>query len=184
MILRCIKCGSDVDRPPSQMRRRVFCDRSCMAAYLRTQTGQASPRFSHGGNGTRLYRIWKGMRSRCSALQSVSFPRYAGRGIECCVSWNDFTVFREWALAVGYTDQLEIDRIDNDGDYSAINCRWVTRRVNSFNRSTTRRTASYDRLVQCLISLGQTYQKIAERTGTSKATVYRSAKSAKQEVLA
>lgn len=49
----------------------------------------------HGGYGTRLYRIWDSMKSRCRNPNSISYPDYGGKGITICDEWNDFAVFRE-----------------------------------------------------------------------------------------
>lgn len=86
---------------------------------------------THGQTGTRLYQTWNGMRSRCRYKQ---FKDYAGRGISVCKEWDDeFEAFYRWALANGYADHLEIDRIDNDGNYEPGNCRWVTRKQQTRN---------------------------------------------------
>ena len=62
---------------------------------------------------------------------------YQDRGITICDEWLVFENFRDWALSHGYSDDLEIDRRDNDKGYCPENCRWVSRRGNVNNRRNT-----------------------------------------------
>lgn len=84
----------------------------------------------------RLHRIWSGMKSRCNNPKFHKYKRYGARGITVCPEWDEYAPFKKWALANGYSDDLVIDRIDNDGNYEPSNCRWVTNKQNCNNRGT------------------------------------------------
>jgi len=94
--------------------------------------------FKHGMGKTRLFGIWSGMRQRCNNINNPRYSDWGGRGIKICIEWNEFTNFMEWALKNGYSDELQIDRIDNDGNYDQSNCRFVTSSINNQNTSHTK----------------------------------------------
>lgn len=89
----------------------------------------------HGQSHTRLWNIWEGMIRRCCEPASINYPLYGGRGIQVCDEWKtDFIPFYKWALAHGYQDNLSIDRIDVNGNYTPENCRWVTMKTQQNNK--------------------------------------------------
>lgn len=96
----------------------------------------------HGMSHTRLYKMWLDMKQRCDNPKSCNYKRYGGRGITHCSEWSNFEPFMKWALANGYNDKLTLDRINNNGDYSPLNCRFATKRVQNINKSPSRPNTS------------------------------------------
>ena len=93
----------------------------------------------HNKCHTRLYNIWRGMKDRCYNSNVLEYDNYGGRGIKVCEEWlNDFQAFYNWSMSHGYSDDLTIDRKENDGDYCPENCRWVTYKEQNNNTSRNR----------------------------------------------
>lgn len=87
----------------------------------------------HGLVHSRTYSTWESMIQRCTNKNHKKYRHYGGRGIIICDRWLKFENFLE---DMGKRpNKLELDRIDNNGNYEPSNCRWVTRKVNVNNRS-------------------------------------------------
>lgn len=97
----------------------------------------------HGMYGTRPYSIWSGIMDRTlrCAPTSKYWDYYAGRGITCNDKWKTFEGFWE-DMQEGYSDELEIDRIDVNKGYYKDNCRWVTNSLQSYNKRRQKRNSS------------------------------------------
>ena len=88
----------------------------------------------HGMAKTRVYRCWQSMKRRALGKTERYKREYTDRGITICKEWFDFISFYEWAIANGYSDDLTLDRIDNDGNYEPSNCRWATWKQQADNK--------------------------------------------------
>jgi len=129
-LYKCGLCGNE-------FRTRVQCinsggTKSC-GCYKKRRVSETHK--THGLKTTRLYGIWRDIKSRVLNLKSKKYNDYGGRGITICDEWkDDFMSFYTWAMSNGYSDELSIDRIDNDGNYCPENCRWTTRVIQTRNQ--------------------------------------------------
>lgn len=90
--------------------------------------------FKHGMRHTPLYGVWQAMINRCHNPNVDRFRDYGGRGIKVCDRWRgSFQAFFD-DMGDRPSDDHQIDRIDNDGDYEPGNCRWVPRKDQQRNK--------------------------------------------------
>lgn len=81
---------------------------------------------SHGMRKDGIYGAWYAMIRRCNNKEYERYYDYGGRGIKVCEDWFDVVKFRNWAYENGYKKGLQIDRINNDGNYEPSNCQFIT----------------------------------------------------------
>lgn len=147
---RC-DCGADAVVPRNRLTTGMTKSCGCLSAEV-----SRNLRLVHGGCKTRggrtalpEYGVWQSMRRRCGDPADMAFANYGGRGIVVCERWREsLPAFLE-DMGSRPTSDHEIDRIDNDRGYEPGNCRWVTRHVQSRNRSDNR-NITHDGVTMCL----------------------------------
>ena len=85
---------------------------------------------THGDSKKRIYRTWQAMKSRCNRKTDRGYRWYGAKGVSVCEEWNDYSVFKKWALGNGYSDHLVIDRLRSKKSYSPDNCQFITQSEN------------------------------------------------------
>lgn len=126
------ECGGEALATTTDLRSGNTRSCGCLQA-------EGRDRRTHGESGTRLYKIWAGIKKRCCSPKSTVWLHYGGRGISVCADWQSYESFRDWALSSGYADDLTIERIDADGHYAPDNCEWITQSEQSRRANVQRR---------------------------------------------
>jgi hypothetical protein len=137
IVWRCrCQCGKKTSVRSQDL--TALCTQSC-GCYRREIASQTHWKHGDGGKKqSRLYNIWHGMKKRCSNKNDKDYKNYGGRGITLCKQWQNYVPFKKWSLEHGYREDLQIDRINNDGNYFPKNCQWVSRKKNARNTRLTR----------------------------------------------
>lgn len=97
-------------------------------------------------NKRKLSNVFRSIKNRCYDPKNISYKKYGAKNIGVCKEWLLFPEnFYEWAFKNGYKyipdkngrNVLSIDRIDGTKGYCPENCRWVTQKIQSYNRKNT-----------------------------------------------
>jgi hypothetical protein len=117
---------------------------------------------THKMSATSTYISWSGMIQRTTNPNIPRWCNYGGRGIHVCQRW---LVFENFLADMGVRpDGMQIDRIDNTGNYEPGNCRWATPAQQSRNMRRTR-ILTYDGITMCV-------EDWARRIGIRRCTLH------------
>lgn len=155
VLARCLRCRQEFtilkqNFVKHNRRGRTHCQH-CTADRYHYQTN------------TRIWRIWNGMKVRCKGTGHDKDKRnYSERGIEVCERWQSFENFYE-DMHEGYSDDLTLERIDNNDFYCKANCRWASSTEQQANKRNNR----------VVIHLGERIHlaELCRRTGLSRGKI-------------
>jgi len=127
-------CGKNKITFTSQLTRGIAKSCGCLQKDIaRKMTTK------HNLTGHPLNNMRQNIKARCLNKNNSNYKYYGGRGIAICNEWeNNAKAFYDWAINNGYKKGLQIDRINNDGNYCPENCRFVNTKIQSRNKSSNR----------------------------------------------
>lgn len=133
VLLRCLHCNVEFERAlaPAKRTKQQCCSKSCFQKRVAT--------FDGGNEKHPLYSRWLSMTQRVNNPNHSSYIYYGGRGITIEDGLDDFTAYADYTTTLsGYVlknlDSLQLDRRNNNGNYTKGNLRWATRSTQTANQ--------------------------------------------------
>jgi hypothetical protein len=125
-------CGKTKCRVLKSIVRGLSKSCGCFAVE---QVKDKLKKYFNGEQGSKEYRAWADMKTRCYNKKRETYHRYGGRGIKVCSRW--LSSFENFFEDMGLCPQGKnsLDRVRNNGNYCKSNCRWATSKEQSANTS-------------------------------------------------
>lgn len=99
---------------------------------------------THGFSYTHIYDVFKNIKKRCYDPKNKDYKYYGARGISIYPEWlQNSGLFCIWAIKNGYKKGLQIERKNNNDNYTPENCAFVTPIVQQ-NNSRNNRIIEYN----------------------------------------
>lgn len=94
------------------------------------------PSYKHGMYKSTEYQAFSAMKERCLNPNHEYYSYYGGRGIKVCDEWLAEDGFMKFFQHIGAkpSPKLELDRINNNGNYEPGNVRWIDHSTQMINR--------------------------------------------------
>ena len=115
------ECGNYTDVRIDQLKNGSVISCNC---YRIEQVKKSNVK--HNNSHIKLYKVYTGMKQRCTNPNSTAFKNYGAKGIKISSEFDTFEKFSEWSMNNGYKDGYDIHRLDSNKDYTPLNCKWIS----------------------------------------------------------
>lgn len=132
ILTTCIGCNKERECITWKWTKRSsdYC-KHCFAKYV---SSQSPKHVKHGLSIHPIYQSYKNMVNRCYNQNAPQYQYYGAKGIRVCDKWLDkekgLLSFFSWSVQNNWSKGLQIDRIDNKGNYEPGNAQWITQLQN------------------------------------------------------
>ena len=133
----------------------------CLQKELTSKLGKSRKTHGHtkGGNPSRTYVSWSEMIKRCANPKVKYYSNYGGRQIKVCSRWSNKNPkgFQNFLNDMGERPKgKSLDKINNNKNYCAKNCKWSTHKEQVRNQRSNRLETFNDK-TQCRSAWAEEY---------------------------